>query len=227
MSVRLAPSILSADFANLGAAVAAAERGGADLIHLDVMDGHFVPNLTMGPAVVKAVSRVTRLPLEVHLMVQEPDRFLEAFAKAGAGTLTVHAEVLPHLHRTLSAIRALGCRAGVAINPSTPPAAIQEVVSLLDLVLVMSVNPGFGGQAFIPESESKIKRVRELLDRAGSVADIEVDGGIDATTIQRVVSAGATVLVAGAAVFDTPDPEAAARQLRALAVQAAGAATGR
>jgi ribulose-phosphate 3-epimerase len=227
MSVRLAPSILSADFANLGAAIAAAERGGADLIHLDVMDGHFVPNLTMGPAVVKAVKRVTRLPLEVHLMVQEPDRFLEAFAGAGAGTLTVHAEVLPHLHRTLGAIRALGCRAGVAINPSTPPAAIEEVVHLLDLVLVMSVNPGFGGQAFIPESESKIQRVRELLDRAGSVADIEVDGGVDAATIRRVVSAGATVLVAGAAVFDTPDPEGAARQLRALAVQAAGAATGR
>jgi ribulose-phosphate 3-epimerase len=227
MSVRLAPSILSADFSNLGAAVAAAERGGADAIHLDVMDGHFVPNLTIGPAVVKAVSRVTRLPLEVHLMVEDPDRFLEPFARAGAGTLTVHAEVLPHLHRTLGAIRALGCRAGVAINPSTAPAAIQEVVHLLDVVLVMSVNPGFGGQAFIPESESKIQRVRELLDRAGSVADIEVDGGVDTTTVQRVVSAGATVLVAGAAVFDTPDPEAAARHLRALAVQAAGAATGR
>jgi len=224
MSVRLAPSILSADFAVLGAQVAAVERGGADLIHVDVMDGHFVPNLTMGPAVVKALRRITKLPLDVHLMITDPDEYIEAFAEAGAASLIVHAEVLPHLHRTLSAIRSLRCRAGVAINPSTPPSAIQEVVGLADQVLVMSVNPGFGGQSFIPESESKIQRVREMLDRAGSRADIEVDGGVDASTVQRVVSAGATILVAGAAVFGTPDPEAAARSLRALAVQAAGAA---
>jgi ribulose-phosphate 3-epimerase len=224
MSIRLAPSILSADFATLGAQVAAVERGGADWIHVDVMDGHFVPNLTMGPAVVKALRRTTRLPLDVHLMITDPDEYIEAFAEAGAASLIVHAEVLPHLHRTLSAIRALKCRAGVAINPSTPPSAIQEVVGLVDQVLVMSVNPGFGGQSFIPESESKIQRVRELLDRAGSRADIEVDGGVDTSTVQRVVSAGATILVAGAAVFGTPDPEAAARNLRALAVQAAGAA---
>jgi ribulose-phosphate 3-epimerase len=224
VSVRLAPSILSADFAVLGAQVAAVERGGADLIHVDVMDGHFVPNLTMGPAVVKALRRITKLPLDVHLMITDPDEYIEAFAKAGAASLIVHAEVLPHLHRTLSAIRSLKCRAGVAINPSTPPSAIQEVVGLADQVLVMSVNPGFGGQSFIPESESKIQRVREMLDRAGSRADIEVDGGVDASTVQRVVSAGATILVAGAAVFGTPDPEAAARSLRALAVQAAGAA---
>ena len=224
MSVRLAPSILSADFAMLGAQVAAVERGGADLIHVDVMDGHFVPNLTMGPAVVKALRRITKLPLDVHLMITDPDEYIEAFAEAGAASLIVHAEVLPHLHRTLSAIRSLKCRAGVAINPSTPPSAIQEVVGLADQVLVMSVNPGFGGQSFIPESESKIQRVREMLDRAGSRADIEVDGGVDASTVQRVVSAGATILVAGAAVFGTPDPEAAARSLRALAVQAAGAA---
>ncbi len=224
MSVRLAPSILSADFAILGAQVAAVERGGADLIHVDVMDGHFVPNLTMGPAVVKALRRITKLPLDVHLMITDPDEYIEAFAEAGAASLIVHAEVLPHLHRTLSAIRSLKCRAGVAINPSTPPSAIQEVVGLADQVLVMSVNPGFGGQSFIPESESKIQRVREMLDRAGSRADIEVDGGVDASTVQRVVSAGATILVAGAAVFGTPDPEAAARSLRALAVQAAGAA---
>jgi ribulose-phosphate 3-epimerase len=224
MSVRLAPSILSADFAILGAQVAAVERGGADLIHVDVMDGHFVPNLTMGPAVVKALRRITKLPLDVHLMITDPDEYIEAFAEAGAASIIVHAEVLPHLHRTLSAIRSLKCRAGVAINPSTPPSAIQEVVGLADQVLVMSVNPGFGGQSFIPESESKIQRVREMLDRAGSRADIEVDGGVDASTVQRVVSAGATILVAGAAVFGTPDPEAAARSLRALAVQAAGAA---
>jgi len=224
MSVRLAPSILSADFAVLGAQVAAVERGGADLIHVDVMDGHFVPNLTMGPAVVKALRRITKLPLDVHLMITDPDEYIEAFAEAGAASIIVHAEVLPHLHRTLSAIRSLKCRAGVAINPSTPPSAIQEVVGLADQVLVMSVNPGFGGQSFIPESESKIQRVREMLDRAGSRADIEVDGGVDASTVQRVVSAGATILVAGAAVFGTPDPEAAARSLRALAVQAAGAA---
>jgi len=224
MSVRLAPSILSADFAILGAQVAAVERGGADLIHVDVMDGHFVPNLTMGPAVVKALRRITKLPLDVHLMITDPDEYIEAFAEAGAASIIVHAEVLPHLHRTLSAIRSLKCRAGVAINPSTPPSAIQEVVGLAAQVLVMSVNPGFGGQSFIPESESKIQRVREMLDRAGSRADIEVDGGVDASTVQRVVSAGATILVAGAAVFGTPDPEAAARSLRALAVQAAGAA---
>jgi ribulose-phosphate 3-epimerase len=224
MSVRLAPSILSADFAVLGAQVAAVERGGADLIHVDVMDGHFVPNLTMGPAVVRALHKTTRLPLDVHLMITDPDEYIEAFAEAGAASLIVHAEVLPHLHRTLSAIKALKCRAGVAINPSTPPSAIQEVVGLVDQVLVMSVNPGFGGQSFIPESESKIQRVRELLDRAGSRADIEVDGGVDTSTVQRVVSAGATILVAGAAVFGTPDPEAAARNLRALAAQAAGAA---
>jgi ribulose-phosphate 3-epimerase len=223
MSVRLAPSILSADFAALGAQVAAVERGGADLIHVDVMDGHFVPNLTMGPVVVKALRRSTKLPLDVHLMITDPDRYIEAFAEAGAASLIVHAEVLPHLHRTLSAIRALKCRAGVAINPSTPPSAIQEVAGLVDQVLVMSVNPGFGGQSFIPESESKIQRVRELLDRAGSRADIEVDGGVDTSTVQRVVAAGATILVAGAAVFGTPDPEAAARNLRALAVQAGAA----
>jgi ribulose-phosphate 3-epimerase len=224
MSVRLAPSILSADFAALGAQVAAVERGGADLIHVDVMDGHFVPNLTMGPVVVKALRRSTKLPLDVHLMITDPDRYIEAFADAGAASLIVHAEVLPHLHRTLSAIRALKCRAGVAINPSTSPDVLKEVLGLVDQVLVMSVNPGFGGQSFIPESESKIQRVRELLDRAGSRADIEVDGGIDSSTAARVVSAGATILVAGAAVFGTPDPEAAARSLRALAAQAAAAA---
>lgn len=224
MSVRLAPSILSADFAALGAEVAAVERGGADQIHLDVMDGHFVPNLTIGPAVVRAVRRTTRLPLDVHLMVEEPDRYLEAFAEAGANALTVHAEILPHLHRTLAAIRHLGCRAGVAINPSTSPDVLEEILDLLDVVLVMTVDPGFGGQAFIPHSESKIQRVRGLLDRVGSRADVGVDGGVDRTTVARVVRAGATVVVAGAAIFAGSDPERAARELRALAVEAAGPA---
>ena len=225
MTVRLAPSILSADFTTLGTEVAAAERGGADQIHVDVMDGHFVPNLTMGPAVVAAVRRATQLPVDVHLMVSDPDRFLEAFAQAGASILTVHAEVLPHLNRTLQAIRRLGCRAGVALNPSTPLTAIEEVVGDLDLVLVMSVNPGFGGQAFLPESESKIARVRQFLLRAGRDADIEVDGGIDQGNIGRVVAAGATMIVAGASIFGTKDPESAARTLKGLAV--AAAATGR
>jgi len=223
MSVRLAPSILSADFAALGAQVATAERGGADQIHLDVMDGHFVPNLTMGPAVVGAVRRVTQLPLDVHLMVTDPDRFLDAFAEAGASILTVHAEVLPHLSRTLQAIKRLGCRAGVALNPSTPLTAIEEVAGDVDVVLVMSVNPGFGGQAFLPQSESKIARVRELLTRVGRDADIEVDGGIDQGNIGRVVSAGATMIVAGSSIFGTKDPESAARQLKSLAVEAAAA----
>jgi ribulose-phosphate 3-epimerase len=220
--VRLAPSILSADFAALGAAVAAAERGGADQIHLDVMDGHFVPNLTIGPAVVAAVRRVTALPLDVHLMVTEPDRYLEAFAEAGAGILTVHVETVPHLHRTLQAIHRLGCRAGAAINPATPVEALAEVAADLDVLLVMSVNPGFGGQAFIPRSESKIARARQLLDDAGSPGDVEVDGGIDASNISAVVAAGAAMVVAGAAIFGAPDPEAATRRLKDLAAAAAG-----
>ncbi len=221
MSVRLAPSILSADFAALGDAVRMMERGGADQIHLDVMDGHFVPNLTIGPAIVKAVRRTTDLPLDVHLMIAEPDRYLEVFAEAGGNVLTVHAEVLPHLHRTLQAIRQLGCGAGVALNPSTPPAVLEEVAGQFDVALVMSVNPGFGGQAFIEASESKIVRVRELLDRTGSRAAIEVDGGLDRTNVARVVRAGADIVVAGAAIFAVLDPEQAARELRALAVDAA------
>ncbi len=221
--VRLAASVLSADFARLGEQVAAAVRGGADLIHVDVMDGHFVPNLTMGPAVARAIARVATVPIDVHLMITDPDRYIEAFADAGASMLTVHAEVLPHLHRTIYAIKHLGCRAGVALNPSTPLAAIQEVSSDLDYVLVMSVNPGFGGQSFIPRSESKVRAVRALLDAVSNDGSVEIDGGIDTTTAPRVTRAGADILVAGAAIFDGPDPEAAARALRAAATGAVSA----
>ncbi len=218
MSVLVAPSILSADFAALGAAIEAVERGGADLIHVDVMDGHFVPNITIGPPVVKAIRRVASVPLDVHLMIQDPDRYIEAFAEAGAAMLSVHVEVLPHLHRTIHAIKALGVKSGVVLNPSTPVVTIEEIAGDVDFVLVMSVNPGFGGQRFIPRSEAKIAAVRALLDRAGHPVPVEVDGGIDAQNVGRVVRAGARVIVAGSAIFNTPDPEAATRALKAAAL---------
>jgi ribulose-phosphate 3-epimerase len=218
LSVRIAPSILSADFAALGDSVARVERGGADLIHVDVMDGHFVPNITVGPPVVKALKRVARTPLDVHLMISDPDRFIEAFAAAGASMMSVHVEVLPHLHRTIHAIKALGVKAGVVLNPSTPVVAIEEVACDVDFVLVMSVNPGFGGQAFIPRSPAKIAAVRALLDRSGnSTAPIEVDGGVDALNAAKVISAGARILVAGSAIFSSSDPELATRELKAIA----------
>ena len=218
MIVQVAPSILSADFAALGEAVAAAERGGADLIHVDVMDGHFVPNITIGPPVVKALKRVARVPLDVHLMIEEPDRHLEAFADAGAAMMSVHVEVLPHLHRTVHAIKALGVKAGVVLNPSTPVGAIEEIAGDVDFVLVMSVNPGFGGQTFIPRSESKVREVRRILDLAkNAAAPVEIDGGIDAHTAPRVVAAGARILVAGSAIFHSPDPERATRDLKTIA----------
>jgi ribulose-phosphate 3-epimerase len=221
MTVQIAPSILSADFAALGEAVAAAERGGADLIHADVMDGHFVPNLTIGPAVVRSLKRIAHVPIDVHLMITDPDRYIDAFASAGASMISVHVEVLPHLHRTVHAIKALGVKAGVALNPSTPVIAIEQIAGDVDFVLVMSVNPGFGGQTFIPRSESKVREVRAALDRAGNTAaPIEIDGGIDPNTAQRVVAAGARILVAGQAIFGTPDPERATRDLKARATQA-------
>ena len=222
MSVRIAPSILSADFAALGAAVAAVERGGADLIHIDVMDGHFVPNLTMGPPVVLSLSKVAKVPLDVHLMIEEPDRYIEAFVRAGASMISVHVEVLPHLHRTIQFIKELGAKAGVAINPSTPTVALEEIAGDVDHVLVMSVNPGFSGQTFIPRSESKIEAIRALLDGQGSTAPIEVDGGVDESNAARIVGAGASVLVAGSAIFGSADPERATRGLRAAAAVRAG-----
>ena len=213
MRVRIAPSLLSADFSRLGEQIAAAEAGGADLLHVDVMDGHFVPNLSMGPPVVRSVHRVAKVPLDVHLMIADPDRYIETFVEAGAAMISVHVEVLPHLHRTLQLIKGLGARAGVAINPATPLSAIEEVAADVDHVLVMSVNPGFGGQTFIPRSESKIRAARRLLDDAGNDAPVEVDGGVDLTNAARLAAAGAAILVAGQAIFGEGDP---ARNTRAL-----------
>jgi ribulose-phosphate 3-epimerase len=225
MSVLIAPSILSANFAALGDAIAAVERGGADLIHVDVMDGHFVPNITIGPPVVKSIKRIAKVPLDVHLMIEEPDRYIEAFAAAGAALLSVHVEVLPHLHRTVHAIKALGVKAGVVLNPSTPVMALDEIAADVDYVLVMSVNPGFSGQAFIPRSEAKVRAVRALLDRVGSPAAVEIDGGITRQNIAAVVTAGARLIVAGSSVFHTPDPERATRELKAAALAALGSTT--
>ena len=219
MTIRIAPSILSADFAALGDAIAAAERGGADQIHVDVMDGHFVPNITIGPPVVRAIKRVAHVPLDVHLMIAHPDRYIEAFADAGAAMLSVHVEVLPHLHRTLAFIKSLGIKAGAVLNPSTPVSALEEVAGELDFALVMSVNPGFGGQAFIPRSESKVRAIRALLDRAGNPAPIEIDGGIDRTNAAGVVAAGVEILVAGHAIFNGADVETATRELKATALE--------
>ena len=223
MSVLIAASILSADFAALGAAIGAAERGGADVIHVDVMDGHFVPNITIGPPVVKSIRRVATVPLDVHLMIEEPDRYIEAFIEAGANMVSVHVEAVPHLHRTIGFIKKLGARAGAVLNPSTPAIALEDIAADLDYVLVMSVNPGFGGQAFIPHSVEKVRHVRAVLSGAGSSAPIEIDGGIDESTAARVVAAGASILVAGQAIFGSHDPESATRALRAAATGAPSA----
>jgi ribulose-phosphate 3-epimerase len=214
--VKVAPSILSADFGRLADEVKAIERAGADLVHVDVMDGRFVPNLTIGPLVVEAVRRATSLPLDVHLMIVEPEKYIGDFAKAGAAIITVHQETCPHLHRTLQQIRAAGAKPSVVLNPSTPLSAIEEVLGDVEQVLLMSVNPGFGGQAFIPATVDKVRRLRAMLDDRGlGRVDIEVDGGINADTAKQVVAAGATVLVAGNAVFKSPDYAAAIAALRA------------
>ena len=204
-TIKIAPSILAADFARLAEAIRSAEAAGADYIHVDVMDGHFVPNISVGPPVVRAVRRVTQLPLDVHLMISDPMRYVPAFAEAGVDGLTVHVEATPHLHRVLHQIRDLGVRPGVSLNPATPVAAISEILNEVDLVLVMTVDPGFGGQPFNERSLDKITRVQEMLRSTRSEAELEVDGGIDPRTAEQVVAAGATVLVAGTAVFGAPE----------------------
>jgi ribulose-phosphate 3-epimerase len=217
-AVRLAPSILAADFARLGEQVAEAERAGADRIHVDVMDGHFVPNITIGPVVVRSLRPVTRLPLETHLMISDPDKYLEPFAEAGSDAFLVHWEGNNNLHRTVQRAKALGKRVGVVINPATPADALEEILPDVDQVLVMTVNPGFGHQHFIATTLPKIRRVREMIGRIKPGCDLEVDGGIDATTAPLVVGAGANVLVAGSAVFGAADGVAAAmKRLRAAA----------
>ncbi len=203
--IKISPSILSADFTRLGEEIKAVEAAGADYIHIDVMDGQFVPNITIGPLLVEAARRATELPLDVHLMIDRPERFIEDFAKAGSDIITIHAEATPHLHRCVQAIKECGLRAGISINPSTPASAIEPLADYLDLVLVMSVNPGFGGQRFIDSALSKIKQVRAILDNANSVAELEVDGGIKVGNIAQAAKAGADVFVAGSAVFGSDD----------------------
>lgn len=205
----IAPSIIASDLSHLSEQIIACENAGADWIHVDVMDGHFVPNITVGPGFVEACQRVTNLPLDVHLMIEKPERYLEAFAKAGAYNLTVHVETCPHLYRTLQQIKSLGCQAGVTLNPGTPACALESVLPLVDLVLVMSVNPGFSGQAFIAETARKVDEIRKKLDALGSKAYLEVDGGISADTLPIMQKAGAMAFVAGTAIFNHPQGIAA------------------
>ena len=220
--IRIAPSILSSDFGRLAEEVRAAEAAGADWIHVDVMDGRFVPNITVGPLVVEAVRKVTRLPIDAHLMIVEPERYVDAFARAGADLVSVHAEVSPHLHRTLQAIRAAGARPAVALNPSTPLDALEWVLGDCDMVLLMSVNPGFGGQRYIPAVTEKVRRLREAAEARGLALEIEVDGGIRDETVGPVAAAGANVFVAGTAVFGAPDYRVAVRGIRGAAERARG-----
>lgn len=213
--IKIAPSILSADFARLGEQIAAAEAAGADYIHVDVMDGHFVPNITVGPLVVEAARRATKLPLDVHLMIEAPERYIARFAEAGADIITVHVETSPHLHRTVQRIKELGARAGVSLNPATPLNTLEELLPYVDLVLLMTVNPGFGGQEFIPTMLPKIRRLRDILTERQLSIELEVDGGINAETAPQVVAAGANVLVAGAAIFEAEESVAeAVRRIR-------------
>ena len=214
--VRIAPSLLSVDFGRLAEQLTMIEAGGADWLHVDVMDGVFVPNLTFGAKIIETCKRLTKLPLDVHLMVVEPEKYFDSFAKAGASVLTIHQEAAPHLHRQVSRIKELGCAAGVVINPATPVESLREIAAELDLVLIMSVNPGYGGQSFIPGSVDKIRRTRALLSETGSKAALEVDGGVARETIKACWEAGADTFVAGHAIFSAKDPQAEINALRAL-----------
>ncbi len=218
-TIDIAPSILSADFSRLGEEIAAIERGGATILHVDVMDGHFVPNITVGLPVVQSLAKKTRLPIDAHLMISEPGRYAEQFVKAGASMVSVHVEADQHLHRTLMGIRAAGAQAGVVVNPATPLSALEEVLNYVDYVLIMSVNPGFGGQQFIPEALEKIRRLRGMIDERGLNIRIEIDGGVDRYNIAQVVAAGAEIIVAGSAVFHSAEPESSVRQLREATIQ--------
>lgn len=217
--VEIAPSILSADFTRLGEEIAAAERGGAGVVHVDVMDGHFVPNITVGIPVVKSLARATSLPIDAHLMITEPGRYAEQFVEAGARMVSVHVEIDPHLHRTLMSIKAKGAMAGVAVNPTTPLVALEEALAYADYVLIMSVNPGFGGQKFIKTSLDKVRRLRRMIDERGLKTRIEIDGGIDRHNIAEIVAAGAEIIVAGSAVFGNSDPAQSVRELREATLQ--------
>ena len=218
-NIDIAPSILSADFSRLAEEIESVERGGAGILHVDVMDGHFVPNITIGLPVVKSLSKVTKLPIDTHLMISEPGRYAAQFVSAGAKMVSVHVETDANLHRTLMSIKAEGALAGVVLNPATPVGAVEEALNFVDYVLVMSVNPGFGGQKFIPESISKVKRLRQLINERQLNVRIEIDGGIDRTNIETVVEAGAEIIVAGSAIFGTPNAEMAVKELKNATVQ--------
>jgi ribulose-phosphate 3-epimerase len=217
VSVRIAPSILSANFAMLGEDIRRVEEAGAQLIHVDVMDGHFVPNITIGPLVVKSIRKATKLPLDVHLMISDPDKYIPAFAEAGADVLTIHAEATVHLDRTLNFVRSQKLGVGVSINPATPISSVQHVLGLADMLLIMTVNPGFGGQKFIPYTLEKIREARQMIENRGYQCAIEVDGGIDTETLPGVVRAGAEVLVAGSAIFHAPDPARKIKEMLEIA----------